>query len=334
MVIATRTPSMAATQERLYADFGGDSFNSTFVPGSSTACQIELSKAEVGTKVDAVKVKDRLAWPMKNARTMTSPFGPRADPLTGVPSFHTGIDLAEPCGAPILAAADGTVKFQGAAGDYGYRVVVEHEQVDGKPLLTTYSHLQAISVKAGQKVKQGDTLGDEGTTGWSTGCHLHFEVILDNWYTDGWTWLTGEPARAASVKVGSIMPVGAITTPQASPTPTPTPTPSATPSATPSDTPTATAAPVPSPTETTAAPAPTSGAPSPVVPVPTSAAPVVPDPTSAAPVAPQPTSVPPVTPTSAAPVVTPRPTPTLPACAPTTPGTTPTPNPTTAPTCA
>ena len=103
----------------------------------------------------------------------TSAFGMRQNPVSGQYKMHDGIDLASPTGAPgasILATDGGVVIYAGSKGGYGSYVEIDH----GGGTKSWYAHLSAISVKAGQPVKQGDTIGAEGTTGNSTGVHLHF----------------------------------------------------------------------------------------------------------------------------------------------------------------
>jgi len=103
---------------------------------------------------------------------VTSPFGPRVHPITGQLARHDGLDIAAPEGAPVKAAAAGLVSFAGERGGYGNLVVLTH--ADGKR--TYYGHLSSMSVTAGQKVNEGQTIGAVGNTGRSTGPHLHFEV--------------------------------------------------------------------------------------------------------------------------------------------------------------
>lgn len=112
-----------------------------------------------------------LAMPIPGAR-ITSRFGPRVHPIHGTVRVHTGIDLGSPAGTPIRAAADGVVAFSGARGGYGNTVILDH----GKSLATLYAHQSQILVSAGKKVKKGDVIGKVGSTGFSTGPHLHFEV--------------------------------------------------------------------------------------------------------------------------------------------------------------
>ena len=104
---------------------------------------------------------------------VSSAFGVRNDPFTGKPRFHKGIDLAAPAGTPVVAALPGKVISAGHEPGYGNNVMVEH---DGG-LRTRYGHLASVNVKVGDMVTSDDTLGKVGSTGRSTGAHLHFEVI-------------------------------------------------------------------------------------------------------------------------------------------------------------
>lgn len=124
------------------------------------------------------------------ALTVTSPFGSREHPLTGVTKLHTGLDFAAPQGAPVSAAREGRVEFAGTTSAYGNRVVIDHGTIDGERLQTTYSHLSAIQVTQGQSVATGSPIGHVGSTGLSTGPHLHFEVLLNGQYLDPAPWLT------------------------------------------------------------------------------------------------------------------------------------------------
>ena len=105
---------------------------------------------------------------------VSSEFGPRIHPITGKPNEHTGIDLAVPYGTEIHATADGVVEFAGPRGGYGKFVIVDH-LVGYK---TSYAHMSKIRVEVGQSVKRGDVIGEVGSTGSSTGPHLHYEVRI------------------------------------------------------------------------------------------------------------------------------------------------------------
>lgn len=109
--------------------------------------------------------------PLASAR-LTSSFGARRNPVTGFWRNHGGIDLGAPTGTPVAVTGNGTVTFAGFAGSYGLLVVVDH----GNGMQTRYAHLSRIGVARGQAVRQGDTVGLVGSTGRSTGPHLHYEV--------------------------------------------------------------------------------------------------------------------------------------------------------------
>ena len=111
---------------------------------------------------------------------VSSPFGPRQNPLTGVAESHRGIDLVNATGTPIVAAAPGIVIKAAPATGYGNVVFVSHI-VGGEVWTTVYAHLDAITVKSGQTVGAGQTVGTLGSTGWSTGPHLHFELHRGQW---------------------------------------------------------------------------------------------------------------------------------------------------------
>jgi murein DD-endopeptidase MepM/ murein hydrolase activator NlpD len=133
----------------------------------------------------------RLQWPVAEP-TVSSPFGMRVHPITGVYKLHDGTDFAAACGVPVLASADGFVRQVGQRGAYGLQVTVDHGVVGDDQVTTSYSHLSAIAVTAGQKVTVGQPIGRVGTTGSSTGCHLHFMVYADGVVTDPMNWLPAQ----------------------------------------------------------------------------------------------------------------------------------------------
>ncbi len=107
---------------------------------------------------------------------LSSGFGPRLDPFTGRYAFHSGMDFAGPWGTAVRATAAGTIIFAGTRGGYGNMVEIDH----GMGLHTRYGHLSAITVRVGTKVEKGAAIGRVGSTGRSTGPHVHYEV----WYDD------------------------------------------------------------------------------------------------------------------------------------------------------
>ena len=111
------------------------------------------------------------------AAAFTSSFGVRSDPFRGGAAMHPGIDLAGPVGTPIYATAEGTVSRAGwNSGGYGNVIDLNH----GRGIMTRYGHLSAILVRAGDKITRGQLIGRMGSTGRSTGSHLHYEVRIDN----------------------------------------------------------------------------------------------------------------------------------------------------------
>lgn len=116
-----------------------------------------------------------LAQPMAAGFKITSGFGVRVDPFRKTLARHTGVDFSGPIGSRILVTSDGTVKKIGRMGAYGNAVVVQHPY----GLSTLYGHMSKILVKPGQKLHKGDVVGIQGSTGRSTGNHLHYEVMYN-----------------------------------------------------------------------------------------------------------------------------------------------------------
>jgi murein DD-endopeptidase MepM/ murein hydrolase activator NlpD len=138
----------------------------------------------------------KFIWPVPESTRITSEFGVRYDPFTGVQTGHTGIDIGRPDpngkslqGADILAAADGVVILASYVNGYGNTVMIDH----GSGIWTLYGHIRngGIMVKVGQAVARGDKIAEVGSTGRSTGPHLHFEVREDNKAVSPWKYLNG-----------------------------------------------------------------------------------------------------------------------------------------------
>ena len=110
---------------------------------------------------------------------ITSPFGWRTHPIFNSKSFHSGVDIGGPNLGAIIASNSGKVIYSGWYGGYGKVVILEHGIVDGKPMTTLYAHMNSIAVSNGQRVAKGQVIGYEGTTGYSTGPHCHFEVRVN-----------------------------------------------------------------------------------------------------------------------------------------------------------
>ena len=140
----------------------------------SGGSDIELKPAAEGTSFSPYYVSVKPVAPLDNAR-ITSEFGYRTHPVTGNYGFHTGLDLAAPEGTPIKASFYGRVAETGSSDAWGNYVLMEHS--DG--FATYYCHMSEIYVDEGAVIRQGETVGLVGSTGWSTGPHLHFEVRIN-----------------------------------------------------------------------------------------------------------------------------------------------------------
>ncbi len=112
-------------------------------------------------------------WPAHG--WLTGTFGGRSDPFSGEPAFHQGIDISTEKGQPVFATADGTVDSASYSGDYGNFIILHH----GFGLSTRYGHLSGFAVKPGNAIKRGDVIGYVGSTGRSTGAHLHYEILAN-----------------------------------------------------------------------------------------------------------------------------------------------------------
>jgi hypothetical protein len=143
-------------------------------PFTSRIERIELAVAQItqlGTLVRQLPIRH----PIAESTPISSRFGPRRDPFTGRSAMHQGIDFRAGRGTPVLAPGAGTIRKAGRQGGYGRMVVIDH----GNGLTTRFGHLHKISVSAGDEVKPGDKIGTVGSTGRSTGPHLHYEVRRD-----------------------------------------------------------------------------------------------------------------------------------------------------------
>ena len=143
--------------------------------------QIETTKASIANLLLEVEGKggtlasfpDR--WPVDGG-VITSSYGGRADPIVGGFEYHQGIDIGLDFGEPIYAAGAGTITQAGLNGGYGIFASIDH----GNGYKTQYGHMSAVAVQAGQRVGKGEIIGFVGSTGYSTGAHLHFEVLVDD----------------------------------------------------------------------------------------------------------------------------------------------------------
>lgn len=150
----------------------GDEARQAKLRGADAAVTVMLASRVVLGPVS----RSGLRWPV--AGTFTGGYGPRRDPITGAAGFHPGVDIAAPLGTPIGAAAAGTVvltQTPDQSGGYGNYTCLAH----GAGVVTCYAHQSRVLVTLGQQVQQGQVIGLIGTTGYSTGPHLHFEARLN-----------------------------------------------------------------------------------------------------------------------------------------------------------
>ena len=122
----------------------------------------------------------QIIYPLSSPAPMTSSFGWRTHPITGSRRFHSGVDIGAPMGAPVVAAGSGIIVSAGWLGGYGKAIVIQHNGIQQ----TLYGHLSEVFVQPGQKIEQGTVIGRVGSTGNSTGPHLHFETRVAT--SDGW----------------------------------------------------------------------------------------------------------------------------------------------------
>src|SRR5258706_5946156 len=152
------------------------------VTGSLKRLGSEINASEARLKALETLLLDRrltdavtpAGWPAERG-FLSSGFGPRADPFTGAIAFHEGVDIASRLGSPIHAMADGVVSYAGEKPQYGRTIEITH----GRGLTTRYAHTLSLLVKVGDKVNRGDPIALVGSSGRSTGPHVHFEALKD-----------------------------------------------------------------------------------------------------------------------------------------------------------
>ena len=126
-----------------------------------------------------------IGWPVPSSTRITSPYGYRIHPILKTKKLHTGIDIGASSGSSVLAGNKGTVIFAGYYGGYGYTVIIDH----GGQISTLYAHNSKLLVKKGDEVKRGQLISKVGSTGLSTGPHLHFEVRKNGQHTNPMNYL-------------------------------------------------------------------------------------------------------------------------------------------------
>ena len=141
-----------------------------------------LSIANVGKEY----VGGTMAWPVPGYTRITSPFGMRTHPITGVYKLHTGVDIGAPMGATFVAVNDGIVTYAGWNNAYGNMVIIDH----GGGVTTLYAHGSEILVEVGDRLFQNTPVLKVGSTGYSTGPHAHFEVRINGEYVQPLDYIT------------------------------------------------------------------------------------------------------------------------------------------------
>jgi len=169
-------PPASATAADMLAALGGDAPDfrrlAGMIDAMTASMEYQLEQARLHkAAADAIPS----GWPT-SSRKLTSGFGYRTDPFTGRAAFHAGIDLAGRTGDPVYAAADGTVDEQGFDRSRGNYVTLKHRN----GLKSVYMHLKRADVEEGDEVLRGEQIGQLGSTGRSTGPHLHFEILQDD----------------------------------------------------------------------------------------------------------------------------------------------------------
>lgn len=130
-------------------------------------------------------VGGKLGWPLPGYSRISSPYGYRTHPILKITRLHSGIDIPAPNGTNIVSAADGVVIFAGKYGGYGNLILVDH----GGKIVTGYAHCSRLLKSKGAKVRKGEAIAKVGSTGFSTGAHLHFEVRKNGNFTNPINWV-------------------------------------------------------------------------------------------------------------------------------------------------
>lgn len=151
------------------------------------AAAAAAADASAAGSVGAINGNGALLRPVPGS--VTSPYGMRTHPIYGYRSLHDGVDFGGACGTPIYSPADGVVVEQYYQSAWGKRVIVDHGLIRGVGVATISNHLSAYAVSPGQRVQRGQVIGYVGTTGWSTGCHLHWTVMQNGSPVDPMKWL-------------------------------------------------------------------------------------------------------------------------------------------------
>ncbi|MXP10675.1 M23 family metallopeptidase [Pseudoblastomonas halimionae] len=180
-MLLAATPASAADAEASESELNEERFSDLFDRWEAADEGRNVDAGDIGAEVSIPS-----SMPLSSAR-LTSSYGMRNHPIFKKRRAHTGIDLAAPTGTPIYATADGIVESASRRGGYGLMVQLDH----GGDLETRYAHMSRMSVAAGERVTKGQLIGYVGSTGNSTGPHLHYEVRVANAPVDPTPYMTG-----------------------------------------------------------------------------------------------------------------------------------------------
>lgn len=160
--------------------------NEYFDPRATTQIRLLPQSSEPSLRVTAPRPEGhsaRFALPIRGP--VTSRFGMRFHPVTGVYKLHDGVDIAAPCGTPVASPRAGRVAAVYTNVAWGNRVVIDHGVIQGRPFSTTYNHLESLPpLRIGQSLAAGARIGEVGSTGYSTGCHLHWGMLVNGTAVD------------------------------------------------------------------------------------------------------------------------------------------------------
>lgn len=181
---AQELETASAEQQKVVNEIKAD-VNATWaileeMEAEAKAAENEIRRLQAANGNSSATAPSKYIWPCPSSKTITSPYGYRIHPIQGIRKLHTGMDIGAKKGADILAAASGTVIMAKYYGGYGNCIIIDH----GGGMSTLYAHMSAYVAKNGDYVNAGDVIGKVGSTGNSTGPHLHFEVRVNGQTTD------------------------------------------------------------------------------------------------------------------------------------------------------